>query len=103
MAFDQIYTKKLIFQYIPTVSARFTVFKRYRNTFQKKMKKNEKIEKRVLTRCFAYGIISHVARETNKRHDKPSHFGGIAQLGEHLPYKQEVIGSSPIAPTIKYG
>ena len=26
--------------------------------------------------------------------------GRIAQLGEHLPYKQEVIGSSPIAPTI---
>ena len=29
-------------------------------------------------------------------------FGRIAQLGEHLPYKQEVIGSSPIVPT-KYG
>ena len=27
-------------------------------------------------------------------------FGRIAQLGEHLPYKQGVIGSSPIAPTI---
>ena len=26
-------------------------------------------------------------------------FGRIAQLGEHLPYKQEVIGSSPITPT----
>ena len=26
--------------------------------------------------------------------------GSIAQLGEHLPYKQEVIGSIPIAPTI---
>ena len=26
-------------------------------------------------------------------------FGSIAQLGEHLPYKQEVIGSSPIVPT----
>ena len=25
--------------------------------------------------------------------------GSIAQLGEHLPYKQEVIGSSPIVPT----
>ena len=25
--------------------------------------------------------------------------GNIAQLGEHLPYKQEVIGSSPIVPT----
>ena len=26
------------------------------------------------------------------------HFGIIAQLGEHLPYKQRVIGSSPIGP-----
>ncbi len=26
-------------------------------------------------------------------------WGRIAQLGEHLPYKQGVIGSSPIAPT----
>ena len=28
-------------------------------------------------------------------------FGSIAQLGEHLPYKQRVIGSSPIVPTKK--
>ena len=28
--------------------------------------------------------------------------GRLAQLGEHLPYKQGVIGSSPISPTI-YG
>ena len=28
--------------------------------------------------------------------------GSIAQLGEHLPYKQRVIGSSPIVPT-KFG
>ena len=27
-------------------------------------------------------------------------FGSIAQLGEHLPYKQRVIGSSPIVPTM---
>ncbi len=27
-------------------------------------------------------------------------YGRIAQLGEHLPYKQRVIGSSPITPTI---
>ena len=26
-------------------------------------------------------------------------YGSIAQLGEHLPYKQGVIGSSPIVPT----
>ena len=29
------------------------------------------------------------------------YFGSIAQLGEHLPYKQRVIGSSPIVPTKK--
>ena len=29
--------------------------------------------------------------------------GRIAQLVEHLPYKQRVIGSSPIATTILYG
>ena len=28
--------------------------------------------------------------------------GSLAQLGEHLPYKQEVIGSSPITPTIYF-
>jgi hypothetical protein len=29
-------------------------------------------------------------------------FGTIAQLGEHLPYKQGVTGSIPVGPT-KYG
>ena len=29
-------------------------------------------------------------------------FGILAQLGEHLPYKQRVIGSSPIGPISKY-
>ena len=28
-----------------------------------------------------------------------SEYGILAQLGEHLPYKQRVIGSSPIGPT----
>ena len=28
--------------------------------------------------------------------------GRLAQVGEHLPYKQEVIGSSPIATTILF-
>ena len=31
--------------------------------------------------------------------DPDSLRGIIAQLGEHLPYKQRVIGSSPIGPT----
>ena len=30
-------------------------------------------------------------------------YGSIAQLGEHLPYKQRVIGSSPIVSTIRPG
>ena len=30
-------------------------------------------------------------------------YGRLAQLGEHLPYKQGVIGSSPIATTMFYG
>ena len=30
-------------------------------------------------------------------------FGILAQLGEHLPYKQRVIGSSPIGPIIFQG
>ena len=29
--------------------------------------------------------------------------GSLAQLGEHLPYKQRVIGSSPIVSTILLG
>ena len=28
-----------------------------------------------------------------------TYYGVLAQLGEHLPYKQRVIGSSPIGPT----
>ena len=31
------------------------------------------------------------------------HRGSIAQLGEHLPYKQRVVGSSPAVPTIRPG
>ena len=30
-----------------------------------------------------------------------SHYGGVAQLGEHLPCKQGVKGSNPFISTIK--
>ena len=30
-------------------------------------------------------------------------YGILAQLGEHLPYKQRVIGSSPIGPILLKG
>lgn len=29
--------------------------------------------------------------------------GGLAQLGEHLPYKQRVTGSNPVTPTTRKG
>ena len=38
-------------------------------------------------------IAERVSGERN-----PQEYGIIAQLGEHLPYKQRVIGSSPIGP-----
>ena len=40
-------------------------------------------------------IMCHVAEVSNTE----SANGSIAQLGEHLPYKQEVTGSSPVVPT----
>ena len=30
------------------------------------------------------------------------YFGGLAQLGEHLPYKQRVSGSSPLTSTMSH-
>ena len=32
-------------------------------------------------------------------YDSQASFGSIAQLGEHLPYKQRVTGSSPVVST----
>ena len=31
------------------------------------------------------------------------YYGGVAQLGEHLPCKQGVMGSNPIISTMRYG
>ena len=42
--------------------------------------------------------MNHVAEVSNTK----AEYGSIAQLGEHLPYKQEVTGSSPVVPT-KHG
>ena len=42
----------------------------------------------ILDKCKSYDIIIYA-------------FGSIAQLGEHLPYKQRVTGSSPVVPTKK--
>ena len=48
--------------------------------------------------CNMIKLISSSERK-RKRNLKDEKVGSIAQLGEHLPYKQRVIGSSPIVPT----
>ena len=35
----------------------------------------------------------------DSEHGVTSYYGIIAQLGEHLPYKQGVTGSIPVGPT----
>ena len=62
---------------------------------KKFLKKIKKISKNLLTNKNGYDIISESPQ--GKTH------GSIAQLGEHLPYKQRVIGSSPIVSTIRPG
>ena len=52
--------------------------------------KVKKILKKPLTNGDKKSIIIYVANAMN---------ASLAQLGEHLPYKQRVIGSSPIVPT----
>ena len=52
----------------------------------------KKISKKVLTKEKDCDIMS--------KSPQGRQYGSIAQLGEHLPYKQRVIGSSPIVPTI---
>ena len=52
--------------------------------------------------CRLYIIIKSVDETNGTKH------GILAQLGEHLPYKQRVTGSSPVGPillkvSIKYG
>ena len=53
------------------------------------------MQKKCLTKRPVLCIINHVAEVST-----PKQLGSIAQLGEHLPYKQEVTGSSPVVPTM---
>ena len=62
----------------------------------KALKFLEKNQKKCLTKWGFVCIMNHVAEVSNTE----SANGSIAQLGEHLPYKQEVTGSSPVVPTI---
>ena len=67
------------------------------NVAAKKSIKYKKTFKKGLTNVRSCGIIIPVS-------ERDTHWwnGSIAQLGEHLPYKQRVIGSSPIV-SIKRG
>ena len=55
----------------------------------------EKNRRKPLTNTGGSCIIYFVAAISKIKR----HFGSIAQLGEHLPYKQRVTGSSPVVPT----
>ena len=52
--------------------------------------------KKVLTSEKVCDIIVNVAERCDQ-------YGSIAQLGEHMPYKHGVTGSSPVVPTIRPG
>ena len=44
-------------------------------------------------------VINYIiAEQVTQKTCKAQRYGILAQLGEHLPYKQRVIGSSPIGP-----
>ena len=53
--------------------------------------------KKVLTYVSLSGIVRK-SRETRQTHTHDIEKGILAQLGEHLPYKQRVTGSSPVGP-----
>ncbi len=57
----------------------------------------EKISKKGLTNQKRCAIIY---KSSAVRTLTTANSGGLAQLGEHLPYKQRVTGSSPVVPTI---
>ena len=45
------------------------------------------------------GPTSAKAQDGDKAKPNNSYYGGVAQLGEHLPCKQGVMGSNPIIST----
>ena len=73
----------------------YTILKMFLDGFHKAKKNQKKFKKSVDKTKVVWYNVQVVAREQRKTH------GSIAQLGEHLPYKQRVIGSSPIVSTIQ--
>ena len=62
----------------------------------------QKNEKKVLTflkcRCIIIYVVTATAAD--KGAEVVRKCGSLAQLGEHLPYKQRVTGSSPVGPIL---
>ena len=52
----------------------------------------------MLTSCPIFCILIKQVTGAVKTLENLFDYGILAQLGEHLPYKQRVIGSSPIGP-----
>ena len=68
-------------------------------TYHTNPKNIEFFFKNLLTNGGLWCIIDTVVRdETKTKRPSQSKYGGLAQLGEHLPYKQRVTGSSPVVP-----
>ena len=48
-------------------------------------------------------LVEHYVRDVGAAGSNPviptKKYGSLAQLGERLPYKQDVTGSSPVTPT----
>ena len=75
---------------------------RFSNNSWKNEKREEKIKiisKNPLTKVPSSCIIYLVAALDTIKRCGEYQLGSIAQLGEHLPYKQRVTGSSPVVPT----
>ena len=66
--------------------------------FEKTLKILEKSLKKVLTFLYREHIIVNVAGEQRTRGGREC--GSLAQLGERLPYKQDVGGSIPSTPIL---
>ena len=63
----------------------------FREKLKNRFKKIKNLKKSIdIRKEFCYTIICRHGRHQ---------IGRIAQLGEHLPYKQGVTGSSPVVPT----
>ena len=70
----------------------------HEKNFLKKLKKGvDKSEEMVYNNTCRHGVM---LTKQSKRGRRKEMDGSLAQLGEHLPYKQRVTGSSPVAPTI---